>query len=163
MSELLIYSLGIVGVACGIFGIVVLAVVVNFVVQLRARNAASPLVTDRFSPSQVQVTAERITGTAGQKTVTLQTANVVRVVFAHDVFGNLRQSETWLVRVDDRDGASIWVDGLHIWPATVFGPAKVVDPNTPVRPLVNQLLRVVPPGTEVEYRVRTFAATGQIA
>jgi hypothetical protein len=150
-------------IACfvGLVVLVLLMVVARIALSSVGRNAVSPLVTDRFTPIQVRITAEQITGIHEQRMVTLQTANVVRVGFAHDTFGNLRQDESWLVRIDDRDGASIWVDGLLVWPATVFGAARVNGDPGMLRSLVTYLLSVLPPTADVEPRVRRFAATGQ--
>jgi hypothetical protein len=150
-------------IACffGLLILVLLMVVARTALSAVGKHAVSPLVTDRFTPIQVRITAERITAIHEQRMVTLQTANVVRVVFAHDTFGHLRQDESWLVRIDDRDGISLWIDGLLVWPETPFGPAKINGDPSMLRSLVTHLLSVLPPGSEVEPRVLRFAETGQ--
>jgi hypothetical protein len=141
--------------------VAVTVAIVGTVLRMLPKNPVTPFTTDRFSPSQVQVTAERITGTSGRGTLTIHTANIVRLSLSYATLERFDGSEQWMLRIEDRDGTSIWVDGFRVWPATAFTQARVEDADA-VRLLLDRVLTVLPPGAEVEPRVRLFAVRGEI-
>ncbi len=159
--ELLSYGLKLAGFGVLLFVVAVTVAIVGIVLRMRPKNPVTPFTTDRFSPGQVQVTAERITGTSGQGTLTIHPANIVRLSLSYATLERFDGSEQWMLRIEDRDGTSIWVDGFRVWPASALTRAKVQDADA-VRLLLDRVLTVLPPSAEVEPRVRLFAVRGEI-